>query len=270
MDNQEFDSDTSDDDYVPDGKAEEAVSEVESDGDPEGLDSGSEDESKRKGRKRTKKVSRAKKKSKLEEDEPKNEVEADKSITDEEKKQTADDLWADFMKDTGFKPKNAKTESSNAQPKTQQSSSKTDTQKKDSTVTEKQSAKVKITQLFEFAGEEVRIEKEVDASSAEARMLSKGTPETSKSKKTGGLSGIGNVLSQLGKKQKISTLEKTKLDWDRFKKDENIEEEIQTYNKGKDGYLERQDFLERADLRTFEIEKNIRNVERSKRFNSAL
>lgn len=35
-------------------------------------------------------------------------------------------------------------------------------------------------------------------------------------------------------------------------------------------YLERQDFLERADLRRFEIEKEIRAVERSKRFNSTL
>lgn len=54
-------------------------------------------------------------------------------------------------------------------------------------------------------------------------------------KKGGNLSGIGSVLSQLGKKKKISTLEKTKLDWDRFKKDENIEDELNNYKKGKDG-----------------------------------
>ena len=51
-------------------------------------------------------------------------------------------------------------------------------------------------------------------------------PQTSKPKKIGGLSGIGSVLSQLGKKQKISTLEKSKLDWDRFKKEENIEDSV--------------------------------------------
>lgn len=33
-------------------------------------------------------------------------------------------------------------------------------------------------------------------------------------------------------------------------------------------YLERQEFLERADLRRFEIEKDLRTIERNKRFNS--
>lgn len=58
------DSDSSDDDYVPDSKVEDAVSEVESDGDPEDQLSGSDDES-TKGRKRTKRVKKAKKKSKV-------------------------------------------------------------------------------------------------------------------------------------------------------------------------------------------------------------
>lgn len=74
----------------------------------------------------------------------------------------------------------------------------------------------------------------VSVDSAEARLLPSSHSKVP-NKKPGGLSGIGGVLSQLGKKQKISTLEKSKLDWDRFKKDENIEEELQTYNKGKDG-----------------------------------
>lgn len=77
-----------------------------------------------------------------------------------------------------------------------------------------------------------------------------------------GLGGISSVLGQIGKKAKISTLEKSKLDWDNYKKQENIEEELNTHNKGKDGYLERQDFLQRADLRQFEIEKQLRNTSR--------
>lgn len=82
------------------------------------------------------------------------------------------------------------------------------------------------------------------------------------SMKRAGLSGISSVLGQIGKKTKISTLEKSKLDWDNYKKQENIEEELNTHNKGKDGYLERQDFLQRADLRQFEIEKQLRNSSR--------
>lgn len=49
--------------------------------------------------------------------------------------------------------------------------------------------------------------------------------------------GLAAIVGQLGKKNKLSTLEKSKLDWDRFKKAEGIEEDIQTHNKGKDGYV---------------------------------
>lgn len=138
--------------------------------------------------------------------------------------------------------------------------------------------KVKITKVYEFAGEEVKVEKEVSVDSAEAR-LSLSSADNSEKKadsaapagrgggkgrgfKRAGLGGISSVLGQLGKKAKISTLEKSKLDWDSYKREENIEEEISTHNKGKDGYLERQDFLQRADLRQFEIEKQLRNANR--------
>lgn len=49
--------------------------------------------------------------------------------------------------------------------------------------------------------------------------------------------GLSSVLGQLGKKNKLSTLEKSKLDWDSFKKDEGISDDLQTFNKGKDGYV---------------------------------
>ena len=143
--------------------------------------------------------------------------------------------------------------------------------------------KIKITKIFEFAGEEVKIEKEVAADSAEARLTlpdvqkstheSESTTEATRgpssrgrgAKRIAGLGGISSVLGQLGKKAKISTLEKSKLDWDNFKKEEKIDEEINTHNKGKDGYLERQDFLQRADVRQFEIEKQLRQTRRSNR-----
>ena len=52
--------------------------------------------------------------------------------------------------------------------------------------------------------------------------------------------------------------DKSKLDWDSFKKKEGIEEELQIHNRGKEGYIERKQFLERTDLRQFEIEKSLR------------
>ncbi|XP_050292696.1 craniofacial development protein 1 [Anthonomus grandis grandis] len=255
-------SDSSDEDYVPDSKVEDAVSEVESDGDPEDHLSGSDNET-IKGKKRTKnkKTTKSKKRNIAKDDEETAPVVESPKVEEDQKKK-ADDLWADFMKDTGFKAKSSRPSES------QTSKPKVENKPIVSSVSNKPTNKVKVTQVFEFAGEEVKVEKEVDSNSAEARLLSKDTKPIAR--KSGGLGGIGNVLSQLGKKQKISTLEKTKLDWDRFKKEENLEEELQTHNKGKDGYLERQDFLERADLRRFEIEKEIRNVERAKRFNSSL
>ncbi|ERL95174.1 craniofacial development protein 1 [Dendroctonus ponderosae] len=263
-------SDSSDEDYVPDSKIEDAVSEVESDGDPEEQLSGSDSET-NKNKKRTKKP---KKKAKLPRKAPSPSPEkstAEPTNNPEEQKKKADDLWADFMKDTGFKSKGSgnKTTISDNSSKSS-TSSKAGSAEKNQDTSQKPPAKVKVTQIFEFAGEEVKVEKEVNVNSAEARLLAKETSQSTAPKRGAGLSGIGNVLSQLAKKQKISTLEKTKLDWDRFKKEQNIDEELQTHNKGKDGYLERQDFLERADLRRFEIEREIRNVERAKRFNSTL
>ncbi|KAK0167977.1 hypothetical protein PV327_001823 [Microctonus hyperodae] len=272
------DSDEDDEDYVPDGG--EIVSEVESEGE---VESGPEEEnnenvhvSKRKSGKRGKSGKKSiAKKQKVEDkiddnndnDDDDEEKEKKKILTEEEEKKKADSLWADFMSDTGtiFKPKSQKIPSKSqenlpvARPKVVE--------------------KVKITKVFEFAGEEVKVEKEVFKDSAEGRLTLSSTDSEKSSNDTnntaqkraprgrvGGLGGISSVLGQIGKKTKISTLEKSKLDWDSFKKQENLDEEINTHNKGKDGYLERQDFLQRADLRQFEIEKELRTtVRRSNR-----
>jgi Bucentaur or craniofacial development. len=88
------------------------------------------------------------------------------------------------------------------------------------------------------------VTKEVNADSAEARISTKPPLASStvaqgtsrgRGRGGGGLKGISSVLGQLGKKSKLGTLEKSKLDWDRYKKDEGLEEEIHLHNKGKDG-----------------------------------
>lgn len=153
----------------------------------------------------------------------------------EVKKKQDDDLWADFMKDTGFVSKSCPKPVGNSKvnkPNNVNDKKVIETSKQ---ALQKHPEKVKIKQIFEFAGEEVEVEKEVAVNSAEARLLVSDSNDHVKVKRTAGLSGIGNVLSQLSKKPKISTLEKTKLDWDRFKKEENLDEELTTYNKGKDG-----------------------------------
>ena len=82
-------------------------------------------------------------------------------------------------------------------------------------------------------------------------------------KRGAGLSGLVSLLDS--KKQKLTTLEKTKLDWNTFKSEEGIDEELEKHKKSKDGYLDKQAFLERADLRQFEIERAMRMSKRSNR-----
>ncbi|KAH8020212.1 hypothetical protein HPB51_025396 [Rhipicephalus microplus] len=113
-----------------------------------------------------------------------------------------------------------------------------------------------------------RVDKEVAADSKEARLFvqQKETPQAKSPVLPGKRKpiGVGNVLNQLfNKKQKISTLEKSKLDWDNYKKSEGLVEDLQSHNRGKDGYLEKQAFLQRADVRQFEIEKTLRAKNRS-------
>lgn len=60
----------------------------------------------------------------------------------------------------------------------------------------------------------------------------------------------------------MSTLTKTKLDWDVFKKDEGIEDELRNHVKNKDSFVERMAFLQRTDFKQFEIEKSIREKSR--------
>ncbi|XP_010774445.1 craniofacial development protein 1 [Notothenia coriiceps] len=75
-------------------------------------------------------------------------------------------------------------------------------------------------------------------------------------KRPAGMSSIMNRLG--GKKLKMSTLEKSKMDWDAFKSEEGITEELAIHNRGKEGYVERKSFLDRVDHRQFEREKAVR------------
>ncbi|KAM0752904.1 BCNT-domain-containing protein [Meredithblackwellia eburnea MCA 4105] len=60
--------------------------------------------------------------------------------------------------------------------------------------------------------------------------------------KAGGLAGMAAALA---KPAKLNTLEKSKLDWNRFVDKEELAEDLS--NARKDGYLEKQDFLRRTD-----------------------
>jgi len=124
--------------------------------------------------------------------------------------------------------------------------------------------KIEITKVFDFAGESVKVTKEVDTESEEAKKHMK-LQETQRvaaaaGQKRGG--GLASVVGSIGKKAKMGCLDKSKLDWNKFVEDQGIKEELSTHNRGKGGYVEKQMFLERADLRQFELEKAVRDKNR--------
>ena len=196
---------------------------------------------------------------------PEDDVEKEPEVDEEAEKKKADSIWASFMSDVGGSVKKkdaAKNGSSNSSLVS---------------AVKKPPAKVVINKTFDFAGEKVTVEKEVAADSKEAKSV-KTVPSTDAETKpsevktnisqvVGGIKrkpgGLASIMGKItDKKPKMSVLTKTQLDWKEFKSQENINEELDSYKKSKEGYLNKQDFLERTDLRQFEIEKSLREVNR--------
>ncbi|RLN91856.1 hypothetical protein BBJ28_00015879 [Nothophytophthora sp. Chile5] len=113
-------------------------------------------------------------------------------------------------------------------------------------------AKQKVDRVVKFAGKEY--------STVEAK------------RQQGGSKGLDQVLASLDEPKKVSTMEKTSLDWDKFKEAEGIEEELTQYTKdgcalaiacwGSIAQCKKQEFLQRLDVKRFEIEKAERDKQR--------
>ncbi|XP_062355962.1 craniofacial development protein 1 isoform X1 [Cinclus cinclus] len=158
---------------------------------------------------------------------------------EEEEKKKEDALWASFLSDVGQKPKATAATQVTQIKKAEDDNSGNKPQEKP-----KDSGKVTITKTFDFAGEEIKVTKEVDSNSKEAKSFLKqqeklqsaapaSLPTVSGVKRP---SGMSSLLGKIGaKKQKMSTLEKSKLDWESFKEEEGIVEELAIHNRGKDG-----------------------------------
>ncbi|KAM6222054.1 craniofacial development protein 1 [Rhynchocyon petersi] len=289
FDSEDFSSSEEDEDYVPSGGeySEDDVNELVKEDEVDG----EEQTQKTQGRKRKAQSIPARKRkqgalslegeeevaagtesggSSSEEEDGTAEQEKDSGSEDARKKKE-DELWASFLNDVGPKSKvPPSTQAKKGEEAAETSSSKLvrveDLEKI------KETEKVKITKVFDFAGEEVRVTKEVDATSKEAKSFFKqnerekpqavatsarpSLPAGSGFKRS---SGMSSLLGRIGaKKQKLSTLEKSKLDWESFKEEEGIGEELAIHNRGKEGYIERKAFLDRVDHRQFEIERDLR------------
>ncbi|KAK9136599.1 hypothetical protein Sjap_007193 [Stephania japonica] len=117
--------------------------------------------------------------------------------------------------------------------------------------------KIEITEVRDFAGEEVEVKKLIDADSKEAAEKAKLF--------VGSTSAVDAILEQIKKKQKLSVLDKTKKDWGEFKDENKLEEELDAYKKSSNQYLDKVSFLERTDLREFERERDARLALQAKR-----
>ncbi|XP_037539151.1 craniofacial development protein 1 [Nematolebias whitei] len=196
------------------------------------------------------------------------------SDDDVKQKKKSDDLWASFLSEVGSRPTDCAPAAPSGTTHEAESEDSQTAPSPDTTVS--QPATVTITKVFDFAGEEVRVNKEVSADSREAKSYLKsqsakqdahGHTEEAPSPNQPSLpgssakrpAGMSSLLGRIcGKKQKMSTLEKSKMDWDAFKSEEGITEELAIHNRGKEGYVERKNFLERVDHRQFELEKEVR------------
>lgn len=81
-------------------------------------------------------------------------------------------------------------------------------------------------------------------------------PESSKS------SGLDSAISLMKKSKKASVLEKSEKDWNKYVKDTSIKEELDSHIKSQNSYLDKQDFIAKADYNKFVKEKEDRNLAR--------
>lgn len=111
--------------------------------------------------------------------------------------------------------------------------------------------KVSVTETRRFAGKDIQVVTQVEKGSKEAQKAA----EAAKA----GSSGLDAVLAEMEKKKKVNVLDKSKMDWQDLKKtDATMEEELETYKKSGDKYLDKQEFLKRAELREYELERDKR------------
>ncbi|MCO5591421.1 hypothetical protein L7F22_045404 [Adiantum nelumboides] len=125
---------------------------------------------------------------------------------------------------------------------------------KDATNTNKD-GKLVVSEVRDFAGEEIKVTKLVDPNSKAAEEL----------KRRQSSAGVDKLLQQIEKKPKLNVLDKSRKDWTDFKGEKQIEEELESYNKSGDKYTDRVAFLQRSDIREYERERDARLALQAKR-----
>jgi len=134
-----------------------------------------------------------------------------------------------------------------------------------------------ISEVKRFAGQDIRVERvelvpvmagDDEAEESAARRAAAQREATTSSSDNGKARGVDELLSELARPEKLSTMSKTSADWDLFKAksaDANLKEQLESQALGKEAYLVKKDFLNRVDSRRFELEKAKRERERARR-----
>ena len=111
-----------------------------------------------------------------------------------------------------------------------------------------------VQEHVKFAGEVISVSKRVD----KERILADEQEVTS---------GLDDMLQGISKKRGVTTVEKSSYDWEKYKEEKKLNDELQDATKK--GFVEQQAFLNRVDERQFENEKLDRERERARREASA-
>jgi hypothetical protein len=106
------------------------------------------------------------------------------------------------------------------------------------------------TEIFDFAGETIIVPKDIPENESLSGSKRKRVPPKNNLEEL-----VANIT---GKKKKMSTFTKTKLDWTHYKETEGKDKVHEMEQHKKNGYLEKMAFLSRVEERTIEQERSLR------------
>jgi Bucentaur or craniofacial development len=114
---------------------------------------------------------------------------------------------------------------------------------------------VTVTETRRFAGKNVTVQRDVDVNSKEAAKAAAGGSGGASKKKA----GLDAVLESLAQAKKVTVLDKSRIDWKDYKKtDDTVDEELEAHKRSGTTYLEKKEFLSKADLAEYERERDQR------------
>ncbi|KFM23374.1 Craniofacial development protein 1 [Auxenochlorella protothecoides] len=112
----------------------------------------------------------------------------------------------------------------------------------------------RVIETRRFAGKDVTVSRSVPSGGAAAS--TSGAAGHAAPDKKGGLDAM---LASLAGPKKVNVLDKTRSDWTEFKAgDEAIDAELEAHKRSGSQYLEKQAFLQEADVRQYEAERDLR------------